>query len=242
MTKHVLLDNISHKDLKVKVGYEKNQGFDVSLVRVFPMELSQVQTEYPIFFTKNKDTGHFEPVALFGFSGNENLYLQDKGWDATYIPLSIQRQPFLIGFQEKVESGIPSKEPVVHIDIEHAKVNDGTGESVFLEHGGISPYLEHMTSILMTIHQGHEQNIAFSKTLVGLELIESCTMQVEFADGTQQSLTGLYAINEDKLSSLNGGALEVLHAKSYLQNIYMILASLPNVRNLVQRKDALKQK
>lgn len=239
MTNHVLLDNITHKDLKIVTGHSKNQGYDVSLTRVFPVEFSQLQAEYPIFFTKNKDTGQFEPVALLGFEENENLYLNDNGWDARYVPLTIQRQPFLIGFQAKAESGVPTKEPVVHVDINHTSISHTDGEPVFLEHGGASPYLEHITSVLMTIHQGHEYNKAFSQTLIGLDLIESLTMQIQFNDDLKHNLAGLYTINEDKLNSLNANGLEVLHSKGYLQHIYMILASMPNVTTLVNRKNQL---
>lgn len=239
MTKHALLDNVTHKDLKVKATYEKGRGYDVSVTRVFPVEFSQLQSDYPLFFMKNTDTGHFESVALLGFTENENLYLGDDGWDAACIPLSIQRQPFLIGFQEKSDSGIPVQEPVVHIDLDHPSISQTDGERVFLEHGGESSLLERMTSILMTIHQGHEFSQSFSQLLVGLELIESLALEIEFKDGSKQTLGGLYTINEDKLRGLSANGLEVLHKKGHLKDIYMMLASLPNVAKLIERKNSV---
>ncbi len=239
MTKHALLDNVTHKDLKVKATYEKGRGYDVSVTRVFPVEFSQLQSEYPLFFMKNTDTGHFESMALLGFADSENLYLGDDGWDAACIPLSIQRQPFLIGFQEKMDSGIPTQEPVVHIDLDHPSISQTDGERVFLEHGGESPLLERMTSILMTIHQGHEISKSFSQLLVGLELIESLALEIEFKDGSKQTLAGLHTINEDKLRGLSANGLEVLHKKGHLKDIYMMLASLPNVAKLIERKSSI---
>lgn len=237
MSKHVLLDNVRHKDLRVKHKYEKNQGYDISVTRVFPVEFAQLQMEYPIFFSKNPDTGHFEAVALLGFSEHENLYLGDVGWAAAYLPLSIQRHPFLIGFQEKAEAGIPAREPVVHIDLDHPSVNKDDGELLFLKHGGESAMLERMGSILLTIYQGHEINKSFSQLLVGLDLIESLALEVELKDGTKQNLSGLYTINETVLNGLNANALDVLHQKGHLQNIYMVLASLPNLAKLIERKN-----
>ena len=76
MTHHVLLDNVTHKNLRVKTAYAKNHGYDVSVARVFPVEFRQLQMEYPLFFIKNSDNGHFETVVLLGFSNNENLYLR----------------------------------------------------------------------------------------------------------------------------------------------------------------------
>lgn len=237
MTRHVLLDNVSHKDLRVVRDYAKVPGYDVNVARVFPSEFIQLQTEYPLFFIRNKEQGGFEPVALLGFGDKENLFLDENGWDAGYVPLSIERQPFLIGFQEQVVDGIPTETPVVHIDLDHPAVSDTEGERVFLPHGGESPLLERISSVLMTVHQGHEAAKSLSEMLVGMELIESLVLEVALKDGSKQSLKGLYTINEDKLQNLNANALESLHKKGHVRDVYMMLASLPNVSRLIERKN-----
>lgn len=237
MSNHVLLDNVSHKNLRVSKKYVAGDGSDVSLTRAFSVEFGALQMEYPLFFIKNTDSGHFEAIALLGFSENENLFLSDEGWDARYVPLTIERQPFLIGFQEQDEGGIPKRVPVVHIDLDHPGVSDTEGERVFLEHGGESPFLERITSTLMAIYHGHETNTSFSKLLVGLDLIESLALEIEFGDGAKQSLEGLYTINENKLRELNANALESLHTDGHLKDIYLMLASLPNLERLIDRKN-----
>ena len=237
MTRHVLLDNVTHKDLRVIRDYAKVPGYDVNVARVFPGELIQMQTEYPLFFIRNKEEGGFAPVALLGFTDKENLFLDENGWDAGYVPLSIERQPFLIGFQQQVVDGVPTEAPVVHIDLDHPAVSDTEGERVFLPHGGESPLLERISSVLMAIHAGHAAAKSLSEMLVGLELIESLTLSVELKDGSKESLEGLYTINEDKLQNLNASALEALHRKGHLRDVYMMLASLPNVSRLIERKN-----
>jgi len=237
MTNHVMLDNVTHKDLRVIRDYAKIPGYDVNVARVFPGEFIQLQTEYPLFFMRNKDEGNFEPIALLGFADHENLYLGGQGWDAGYVPLSIERQPFLIGFQRQMVDGVPTEAPVVHIDMDHPSVSETEGERVFLPHGGESPLLERITSVLMTIHQGHEAAKSLSEILVGMELIESLTLEVALKDGSTESLKGLYTINEDRLQGLNASALEALHKKGHLRDVYMMLASLPNVSRLIERKN-----
>ena len=237
MTKHVLLDNVTHKDLKVATHFKKGRGYDVNAARVFPVEFGQLQAEYPLLFIKNSDTGHFDTIALLGFADDENLYLTDNGWDAASLPLTVERQPFLIGYQEQDVDGVPTDVPVVHIDLDHPSVGNEAGQRVFLEHGGESPYLERINSVLMTIHQGHEISQSFSKLLVGLELIESLAVNIEFDDGSKQGLSGLYTINEEKLRGLNASALEALHKQGHLQSVYMMLASMPNLSRLIARKN-----
>ncbi|MGA9573034.1 MAG: SapC family protein [Lysobacterales bacterium] len=239
MSNHALLDNITHKNLKILRGYRQGQGFDTSTVRVFPLEFSELQMEYPIVLTRNSESGHFEPVALLGLSKNENLFLGANGWDARYIPLAVERQPFLIGFQEMTESGIPQRQPVVHIDLDHPKVSMTEGDPVFLPHGGESLLLERASSVLATIHQGNAINQVFSRLLVGLDLVESSSMEFTLSNGESHTLSGLHIINEERLSALNGDALEALHEKGFLMSIYMMLASMPNFRKLINRKEAL---
>lgn len=237
MTNHVMLDNVTHKDLRVVRDYAQVPGYDANVARVFPGEFMQLQMEYPLFFIRNKEEGGFDPIALLGFADKENLYLDESGWDAAYVPLSIEREPFLIGFQEQVVDGVPSRSPVVHIDLDHPSISETEGERVFLPHGGESPLLERISSVLMAIHQGYEASKSLSEMLVGLELIESLTLGVELRDGTQENLQGLYTINEDKLQKLNASALESLHRKGHLRDVYMMLASLPNISRLIERKN-----
>ena len=237
MVKHVLLDNVTHKDLKVSTDYRKGGGYDANVARVFPSELRQLQAEYPLFFMKNSESGDFDTIALFGFAENENLYLTDEGWDAAFLPLTIERQPFLIGFKEQDVDGVPTDVPVVHIDLDHPAANAEDGERVFLEHGGESPYLERISSVLMTIHEGHGASQAFSKLLVGLELIESLAVDIELNDGSRQGLSGLYVINEEKLAGLNASALESMHNKGYLEHVYMMIASMANLSRLIARQN-----
>lgn len=239
MSNHARLDNVSHKNLRVRRDLRVGNGHDANLTRVFPVEFIRLQAEYPLFFIRDSSSGNFEPVALLGFSDGENLFLGDDGWDARYIPLTVERGPFLIGFQERVEAGVPARVPVVSIDLDDPSVNDSEGEPLFLAHGGESTYLERITSILMTILQGHEANRVFSQLLVGLDLVESVRMEVELHDGSTQAVEGLYTINEDRLRALNAAALGTLHQKGHLKDVYMMLASLTNVAGLIDKKSRL---
>lgn len=237
MAKHVLLDNVSHKNLKVRTGYRPGCGYDANVARVFPSEFCELQREYPLFFVKDPASGNFESFALLGFSEGENLHLGADGWDGSYVPLTVQRQPFLIGFQAQQVDGVPTQAPVVHIDLDHPSVVETDGEAVFLPHGGLSPYLERIESILAAIHHGHEASRMLSQVLVGLELIESVKLEIQFEDETNVTLTGLYKVDEDALRNLSANALETLHRQDYLRDIYLMLASLQNMPRLIERKN-----
>lgn len=233
---YVMLNNVQHQDVRVITERSARYGDDVNFVLTFPLEFRNIQSCYPIFFRKDANTGRFSPIALFGFEPRENLYLDDDGWDAHYIPLMIRRHPFLIGFQQAREQGEP-KQAVVSIDMNSPRVNKSEGEPLFLEHGGISDYLSSMTEMLETIQFADETSAGFVDALLELDLIESVTMQIELKDRSKHELLGYYTINEDKLIELDKEALGDLHSKNYLESIYMILASLSCFRTLVEKRN-----
>ncbi|MDN4501024.1 SapC family protein [Alteromonadaceae bacterium BrNp21-10] len=237
MPNHQLLDNITHKDVHVITTHAPQYGDNASYSHVFLDEFQHVQAHYPIFFHKNAGTGQLEAIALLGLAGEENLFVTDAGWQANYIPLSIQRRPFLIGFQESTENGVVSQSPVVHIDMDSPRVSYNQGEAVFLPQGGQSPYLQNISSILMAIHQGHEQTKLFIDTLQQHQLIESVEIKVTLDDGSNHSMDFLHTINEEKVAQLSAETVATLHQQGYLKAIYMILASMPNMADLIALKN-----
>jgi hypothetical protein len=149
MTNRVLLNNVDHGDLRVVTGYGAAFGDNINQVLVFPTEFEAVQREYPIFFRKDAD-GAFQAVALLGLDRDENLFLDQRGWNARYVPAVQQRGPFSIALRER------DGEPMIHVDLDHPRVRAGEGEPVFLPAGGNSPYLQQVARLLGLIYDGLE--------------------------------------------------------------------------------------
>jgi hypothetical protein len=222
----VLLNNVDHADLRVVTRRGAEYGDAVMAALTFPDEFRSLQAHYPIVFRKTPDGASFMPMALFGLREGQNLFLGANGWDASYVPLAIERQPFLIG-----NAG---GEWVVHVDLDSPRIDAG-GEPVFRPHGGTTELLDRMSSVLLAIHDGLQQTPAFVAALLEHDLLESFVFDVELPDGSQNRLAGFYTVNEDRLHRLGGAALEKLHRAGHLQAIYMVLASLSNLRDLVER-------
>jgi hypothetical protein len=226
----VLLNNIDHKDLRIITRRGAAYGDQLMAVATFPAEFRDVQACYPIVFHKTTDGLGFEPLVLFGFQDGENLFLQGERWDAAYVPMMVERQPFLIG--------INGTELMVNVDLDHPRVSRTEGEEVFKPHGGTTDYLDRTNSLLFAIHNGMQGLPGFLQALLENELLESFTLDVELNDGSQNRLLGFYTINEDRLQALSGEAIAKLHQAGYLQSIYMVIASLSNFRMLIDRKNA----
>jgi hypothetical protein len=231
MSKHVLLNNVDHKDLRIVTTRSAEYGDNVMLAATFPAEFRNLQAHYPIVFRKNAQ-GQFEPVTLLGFKEGQNLFLTEQGWDATYIPMTLERLPFLIGFSH-------DRQPMMHIDLDHPRVSRTQGEPIFREFGGNTEFLERMNSLLLAIHNGLAASESFIGALLQHDLLESFVLDIQLNDGSQNRLAGFYTIKEERLLDLNGAALERLNRAGHLQAIYMAIASLSHFRALIERVNKL---
>src|SRR3954466_7650242 len=122
MARHVLLNNVAHKNLRVITRHGARFGESMGSVLTFPTEFGDIQREYPIFFRKDGASGEFLSIALLGFEKDENLFLEGEDWQARYIPGVIARGPFLIGFQEREIDGDVRREPVIHVDLDDPRI------------------------------------------------------------------------------------------------------------------------
>jgi SapC len=225
----VLLNNVAHADLRVRTDRSAQLGDDLMCALAFPQEFRSLQAHYPLVFQKTADGTSFQPVALFGLQEGQNLFLGPDGWDAPCLPMAVEHQPFLIG-----TSG---DELLVHVDLDSPRLSLSEGEPVFLPLGGHTDYLERITALLAAIHEGVQQLPAFIDALLRHQLLESFVLDIELDNGTQHRLAGLYTLQEDRLASLDGPALARLNEDGHLLPIYMAMASLSQLRGLIERQN-----
>nr|WP_294167615.1 SapC family protein [uncultured Sphingomonas sp.] len=231
MADHQLLDSRTHADLRVRTDRTAELGDGIMSCLTVPAEFRQVQNEYPILFRLNLERDSFSAVALFGFEAGENLYLENGRWEARYVPLALDIQPFLIG---AAEPGAEAKQ--VHVDMASPRVA-AEGVRVFDEHGRATPYLEEVAEKLGALDEGYQASDGFFAALRRHQLLEPMTLEVALEDGSTNRLVGFHVIDEERLRALDAGALGELHGAGYLMPIFMAVASLANFGALVARKN-----
>jgi len=225
-----VVNNIDHANIFINTSFAEAYNNISWVYPTFIQEFRLVTREYPILFQQTQD-GTLTPVVLCGLSADENVFILDGEWRARSIPLSAQRLPFSIGFQQS-DSTLAT---VVTLDTTSPQVNTrGEGQPLFLPHGGNSPYLDQITDILEHLHNGLVSSQPFIDTLNELALIEPVTLNIKSTHGNKQ-LIGFNTINEDKLSSLSIEELKILHDRNYLEAVYLMLASLQNVQAISEK-------
>ena len=235
MSQYEVLNKEQHRGLRVKTGYGASLGDAVMYVMTYPLEFRDIQGCYPILFTKDPNTGAFFAAAVLGLEPGQNLFLHGDRWDATYVPVLIQRQPFLIATGGEDDT----RDPAVSLDLENPRVCQDEGEALFDDDGDATEFLNQKIGVLEKLHHGMHHNKGFVDTLLEHELLEQITLDLVLKDGNQKSLQGFYCIAEERLYTLKGGVLESLNEAGYLQPIFMAVASMSRVRDLIERRNRL---
>ena len=226
-TSHAMLTAEAHRELCVRRDRDVALGDGVMSCPTVPAEFRRVQVHYPILFRRNAERDAFTALALFGFQEGENLFLEGTTWDADYVPLAIDIQPFLIGGAEGARQ--------VHVDLASPRI--GMGRRVFDDAGRPTSYLEMVAGQLGELDEGWRASGEFFAALRRYELLEPLTLEVTLNDGSVNRLVGFHVIDEARLSALDAAALGVLHEEGHLMPIFMAVASIGNLNALIARKN-----
>ena len=233
MANHAILDRDTHRDLRIRAEPGAEFGDAVMACLTVPIEFRRIQSEFPILFRRNLETGKFSALALLGFETGENLFLDEGRWDALYRPMALAIQPFLVG---RPAAGGGAAQ--VHIDLAHPRIAaPEEGVRLFDEHGQPTPHLEQVAAMLGDLDEGYRASETFFEALERHELIEPLAVDVELTGGSQHRLVGYHIVNEDRLAALDAAALDDLHQAGHLMPIFMALASLSKLAEVARRKE-----
>lgn len=222
-----LLDSRFHRHLRLLRRRSADLGDAVMSSPLFPSEFRSASAYYPIFFQTTVDGASVQPIALFGFEDGQNLFLGPRGWDAPYVPMAIEREPFMIG---RVQG-----ECLITLDRSSPRLSDSEGDPLFGPHGQPTELMERINSLLAAVHDGVQALPEFVEALGRHQLLESFSLDVDLEDGASHRLSGLMTIHEERLAALEPAALAELHQAGHLMPIYMAVASMARLRDLIDR-------
>ncbi len=225
MTNIVALNKEIHKSLRVDAraaaAYGDNQRFTHVVVSEFP----HLVVHYPIFFSKDANTGEFHCGVMLGFDEGENLFLEEWRDREFYRPLGLQRVPFY------------ADGPQVAIDLDHPRVGVDDGEALFTESGQPTRYLQSIIWAFRDLSSGIEVTRHFIARLLELQLIEPMYVEVEFADRVIRECEGLYTVNQEVLSGLPDATVVELFRRGYMRLMHLMIASLKQFPVLARKKN-----
>jgi hypothetical protein len=224
-----LLNTDQHRNLRINTELLDTPENRTNITLVTVGELSTLVHEYPVFITKSPTTGQLQLAAILGFNANENLYLQDNKWQATYLPLDILRRPF----QAYVPDSTKLNQGRIAIDISSTQVSDKEGAALFDDKGEATDYLKKVQSTFAQLMAGTEQTKQILAKADELKLIESIDLNIEIPGVGKTSLNGLLSFNKEALTALKGDDLQQAHDSGILQVSHLILSSSLHLQKLI---------
>ena len=96
---------------------------------------------------------------------------------------------------------------------------------MFLSHGGHSPYLEHVSTVLRGIRDGVEAGEAMFAAFDAAGLIQPLKLDVQLDDSHRVNVAGLHGIDRERLAALDAQIAARLHRAGYLEGAYLVLSS-----------------
>ncbi len=228
------LSNTRHKDLKVIPESALDFAAKLHLINLRVTEVPRAVASLPVFFTRQTDSRDWAISAITSFTPNENLFVKDGKWDALYQPTSIRTFPLHLMNSDKGE-----QQYTIGILEESEAFSKEQGEPLFDESGRPTLMLNEVQKLLEGTIKEDIQTYQFAQKLDSLGLLKSIDVTVQFADKGAQRVTGLSAINEDKLLSLSGDELQELNRLGYMTPIHAMLISIYQINDIVRRNNAI---
>ncbi len=228
--KVVALNSNVHRNLKFDAS-KVNFNFvrDTTAVLLGSIEFAEAAREYPIVFIKAQD-GKMRPVALLGVRTGENLYVDEQGkWDAHYIPAFVRRYPFVMA-----EGGVAGQ-LLVCIDEECPALNGEKGEVLIDGAGNLQPRMNEVMQFLQNFQNEFARTELLAQQLDELGLFVQQGARFDTPNGQTFQLNDFYLIDEVKFGQLVDDKLPALFRSGALGMAYLHLASLGNMRRLLDR-------
>lgn len=231
--KVVALNTEEHRNLKFAVN-EVNFSFarDTTAVLMAGVEFAEAAREYPIVFIRGQDQ-QMRPVALLGVRNGENLFVDERGkWDARYIPAFVRRYPFVMA------EGGAQGQLVVCVDEHCPALNVDHGELLINAEGKLEPRMNEVMQFLQNFQQEFARTELITKQLHELGLFVQQGARFDTVAGETFQLNDFYLIDEVKFGQIADDKLPQLFRSGALGLAYLHLASLGNMRKLLDRVSA----
>ena len=189
-------------------------------------EISSAQKYYPVVFSSPDNA---TPFAVVSVIKDENMFVNETGnWEPLhYIPSYLRRHPFAFA------AGGDDQLAVV-IDRSSNAISDHP-EHPFFEDGAISKRTQDMVDYCGQYEAERRRTKEFAAKLKELDLL-ALQEVIPTAEENQEQLATYYAVDVEKLNSLDPEVLMELHKKGYLSFIFAHLFSLENWKRLLQRR------
>ena len=198
MSRIVALDAARHHAVRVDLGAG---GAARQFVQIGRSEIALAAADMPLFLVKDEQTGRFNLVALFGLTEARNLFWRDGRMCATYLPRAASLAAFRLD---------PGGAGGLALDETSPAVGD-RGEPLFAPDRSPAPLLETVRAALESVIADVAAAQALVDDYATHRLVRPVSLVLRHQDGHEHAVTGLYALDEEALASLDDATVVAMH-------------------------------
>ncbi len=225
------LDSAQHRNLKLRLPISDWKLADkLNAIFVAAVEFSDVCREFPIVFVKaGKEpdgSDAIAPLAVFGLTQNENLYVTGERWRAQYMPAVLRAYPFCI-------ARIDDERFAICLDMAFTGTSVLEGQALFEEDGKPTPMLQEMTKFLENLEGEIQRTRLVGKRLQELGVLTEMRFDATLPDGRKHTVDGFLTVDDKKMTELPENVVVELHRNGILGLVHLHWVSLGNMRRLV---------
>jgi hypothetical protein len=224
----------THAKLKVKPNPGFSHAKERNLIAINVSEVGICSSTFPLVFIQNPADKRYLLMAMLGLKHGENVYYGEQFWESTYVPMAVQRHPFIVGFDDRVED---VDQVATCLELDSPLINESEGLPLFDAEGKDTDFLRSRRQMLNSMFDGGKYTEAFIEKLVEMELIVSLDIALQTQGGPVARIGGLFTVDEAKLKTLTGEQLKDLQTRDYLAPCHLILVSLYQLNQLIRRRN-----
>lgn len=235
--KPTALDRDKHRNLKLRTALS-NLKASTGLNSLFltTAEFGDACKEYPILFlAAGKDEQGKEqvaPVAVFGVTQGENLFLQADGrWDAFYVPAALRAYPFTM-------ARVGPDQFAVVLDESWEGFSTEQGEAIFGADGQPTPMITELRKFIEQLEVETERTRLAGQRMMELKLLQPKRFDATLPDGSTLTVDGFLAVDEERLAQLTDAETLELARNGLLSLMHAHQISMGNMRRLIDRRVA----
>lgn len=229
--KPVMLDVRAHRDLKVaRTTDDWSVARGISAISVAAPEFADVAAEFPIVFVQvpgEGETTELIPVAVFGLTQGENLYVDGTSWRARYVPAMLRMYPFGV-------AGIQDDRVLIAIDEAWPGWSRTEGEPVFDASGQPSKRTQELADEIGKVAGELQRGPALGKLLADAGLLMDTRFEATTPGGEKLTVDGFFSVDGAKLADLDDAKVLELFRNGALALIHAHQISMRNMARLVQ--------
>lgn len=230
MSKLIPLSPSLHQTKCIDVIRAISEFREAQVIRLRVSEVGNSACCFPVLFTKDSTNGLWDVSALTALEPHSNLFVDQGSWKGVYSPLSVRTHPVRL---QKLDD---REEINLALAPEHLSES---GKRLYDDKGRPTDYLSTVEQALYEDLKSASATQVFCQELQALGLIKPINIKVQYQDGTNRILEGLYTLDQDKLSALDNSTQIDLQQRGYLMAAHSMLVSLFQLNRLIQMHNDL---